>query len=130
MAKTKESVEQFIQTLDHPLKAEIEKVREIILNADKEITEQIKWNAPSFCYCGDDRVTMRIQPPEQLQLIFHRGAKVRSNSTDFTFVDSSGLVKWAATDRGIVTLKTMQDVVANEQALTTLVREWMKATTD
>jgi hypothetical protein len=71
---------------------------------------------------------MRLQPPEQLQLIFHRGAKVRSDRADFKFLDSSGFVKWASSDRGIVTLKTMEDVEANEEALSTLVREWMKAT--
>jgi hypothetical protein len=128
MAKAKESVEHFMQRLNHPLKAEIERIRAIILKADGQITEQIKWNAPSFCYHGDDRVTMRIQPQEQIQLIFHRGAKVRSDSADFKFEDGSGLMKWATSDRGVVTLRTMQDVEVNEMALTTLVREWMKAT--
>ena len=128
MAKAKENVEQFMQSLDHPLKAEIERIRAIILNADGQITEQIKWNAPSFCYHGDDRVTMRIHPPEQIQLIFHRGAKVRSDSADFKFEDGSGLMKWATSDRGIVTLRTMQDVETNEAALTTLVHEWIRAT--
>ena len=128
MAKTKESVEQFMQTLDHPLKAEIAKVRRDHFGCGWKMTEQIGWNAPSFCYHGDNRVTMRIQPPEQMQLIFHRGAKVRSDSADFKFEDSSGLMKWVSSDRGVVTLRTMQDVEANEAALTTLVREWMKAT--
>ena len=38
---------QFLEGLDHPLKAEIERVRTIILGSNSEITEHIKWNAPS-----------------------------------------------------------------------------------
>ncbi len=34
--------------LEHPLKAEIEALRDIILRAHPGITELIKWNAPSL----------------------------------------------------------------------------------
>jgi hypothetical protein len=122
-------VDRFLAGLEHPLKAEIERVRAIILAADPEITERIKWNAPSFCYQGDDRVTMKLHPPASLQLIFHRGAKVK-DSANFTFADDSGLLKWAAKDRGIVTLRDMAEVEANEAALTGLVNSWMHATVD
>lgn len=42
------AVDEFMAGLEQPLKAEIETVRAIILDADKRITERIKWNAPSF----------------------------------------------------------------------------------
>lgn len=45
-----EQVALFLKELEHPLKDEIEEVRKIILSAADDITEQIKWNAPSFCY--------------------------------------------------------------------------------
>ncbi|HEY8600883.1 MAG TPA: DUF1801 domain-containing protein, partial [Thermomicrobiales bacterium] len=63
---------QFLETLDDSRKAEVEQLRAIILDADPGITEQIKWKAPSFCYRGDDRVTMRLHPKGGVQLIFHR----------------------------------------------------------
>jgi uncharacterized protein YdhG (YjbR/CyaY superfamily) len=37
-----------MRDLDHPSKAEVRAVREIILAVDPRITEQVKWNAPSF----------------------------------------------------------------------------------
>ncbi|MCP3145355.1 DUF1801 domain-containing protein [Pyxidicoccus xibeiensis] len=129
MTNRNEEVDQFMAKLEHPLKAEIELVRSSILDASKDITEHIKWNAPSFCFKGDDRVTMRLQPKGRLQLIFHRGVKVK-DSKGFTFEDSSGLLEWAAPDRGVLTLQDMKDVKAKKAALVKVVKQWMKSTSD
>ena len=43
-----EQVDEFMEKLDHPFKAEVQTMREMIRNVNKDITEQIKWNAPSF----------------------------------------------------------------------------------
>ena len=122
-------VEQYMQRLDHPLKAEIEAVRAIILGADAGITEQIKWNAPSFCYGGDDRVTFRLHPSNQfIQLIFHRGAKVKE-PREITVQDDTGLLEWITSDRATLTLRSMEEVQAHANALKHLVSQWVKATT-
>ena len=124
-----DQVDQFLEGLDHPLKAEIERVRAIVLGANPEITEQVKWNAPSFCFRGDDRLTMRIHPPDRLQLILHRGARVR-DSANFSFDDNCGLVKWAAVDRGVVTLGDLAEFERYAAALAKLVNKWVMATTN
>jgi len=46
------TVDTFMAALDHPYKAEVQAVREIILGVHDGITEQVKWNAPSFGYEG------------------------------------------------------------------------------
>jgi hypothetical protein len=97
MANRSEAVERFMQELDHSRKEEIAELRSAILDSNDRITEQIKWKAPSFCFAGEDRVTFRLQPHDVVQLIFHRGAKVKDHA-DFTFEDSTGLLKWAAPD--------------------------------
>lgn len=129
MTNRSADVDAFMLALDHPLKPEIEAVRATILASDKRISEQVKWNAPSFGVDGDDRVTFKLHPPKSIQLVFHRGVKVK-DSAGFTFDDSSGLLKWVATDRALLTLRDMQDVTANEEALSGLVRRWIEATTD
>ena len=43
MAVGAAAVDQFIVGLEHSLKAEIERLRAIILRANHGITEQIKW---------------------------------------------------------------------------------------
>ncbi len=81
----------------HPLKAEIEAVRSLVKGANAALTERIKWNAPSYCLDGDDRITLKLYPPRQVQLIFHRGAKIK-DASGFSFSDASGLLAWAAAD--------------------------------
>ena len=90
------TVDSFMADLDHPLKAGIEQLRAAILASNDGITEHVKWNAPSFRYADVDRVTFRLQPGDRLQLVLHRGAKVRDDAADFRFEDDSGLLDWVA----------------------------------
>lgn len=129
MPNRTDAVDLYLDALEHPLLAEIKALRSLILQSNPQITERIKWNAPSFCFNGDDRVTFRLQPKNRLQLIFHRGAKVK-DSSNFTFEDGSGLLEWAAADRAVVTLRDAQDVQAKQAALVAVVNEWMQATSD
>ncbi len=122
-------VDRFLENLSHPLKAEIEHIRASILGSSDQITERIKWNAPSFCYQGEDRVTLKLHPQDRVQLIFHRGAKVK-DPTGFAFEDRSGLLTWLAADRAIVTLRDMNDVETHLSALVAVVNDWMEATSE
>lgn len=123
-----EAVSIFVDKLDGPEQQIVSLIREAILESDAEITEHIKWNAPSFCYGGEDRVTFRLKLKDGgAQLIFHRGAKVK-DASDFNFDDSSGLLEWAAADRAILKLKDPEDATAKRSAVVQLVGDWMKAT--
>ncbi|PWU56137.1 DUF1801 domain-containing protein [Micromonospora sp. S4605] len=120
-------VDAFMATLDHPLRAGVEELRSAILASNADISEHVKWNAPSFRYNGDDRVTFRLRPADRLQLIFHRGAKVRSDVADFTFHDSTGLVTWLAPDRGVVTFPDLETIQSQQAAVVSLVNRWVRA---
>ena len=113
--------------LEHPLKPQIAALRDAILASDPDITEQIKWKAPSFCIDGDDRVTFRLHPPDAIYLVFHRGAKVK-DATDFSFEDPTGLMKWAAKDRAQLALRTAAEVGQHKHEVVALVTRWMAAT--
>ncbi len=52
MAKKRETVDEYMAALDHPFKAEVEALRAIIKGVNPNITEQVKWNAPSYRYKG------------------------------------------------------------------------------
>lgn len=118
------SVDDFIAALTHARVQEIKALRHAILQSDPGITERIKWNAPSFCWRGDDRVTMRLQPGDRLQLVFHRGARPR-DATGFAFDDPSGLIAWATADRGVIDVACLED---QQGAILRAVRAWMRAT--
>jgi uncharacterized protein YdhG (YjbR/CyaY superfamily) len=64
-------VDAFMDKLDHPFKAEVQMIREIIKNVNKDITEQIKWNAPSFTYQGESLVTFNLWEKKRIHLVFH-----------------------------------------------------------
>lgn len=122
---TKDDVDAFLRDLEHARKDEIEAVRAIIRTADKKLVEKIKWNAPSYGY-GDDRITFRLQPKDQVQLVFHRGAKKRVD--EFRFDDATHLLQWVAEDRAVVTFTGADDIRAKKTKLTKLVKAWMQAT--
>ena len=73
-------VDEFMENLDHPLKAEVQTVREIIKNVNKDIAEEIKWKAPSFSYNGEYLVTFNLWEREHIHLVFHNPeiSKVKS----------------------------------------------------
>ncbi|MGX1915952.1 DUF1801 domain-containing protein [Streptomyces phaeochromogenes] len=118
-------VDQFMAALDHPQKETVEYLRAAVLGSDPGITEHVKWKAPSFLRTGEDRVTFQLRAKQGVQLIFHRGAKVKDDRTDFRFSDDSGLLGWISSDRATVTFQDLDDVKANEDAFVTLVRSWV-----
>lgn len=123
-------VDSFVAALDVSWRAPVGALRAALLSSDLGVTERIKWSAPSFCVAGDDRVTFRFPPNGGgVQLIFHRGAKPR-DAADFAFVDPSGLVAWAARDRGVVTFASPEDMTAKLAAVAALADAWMRATAE
>ena len=120
-------VTEFLNSINHPLRNEIEYMRKIILNTGIGLTENIKWNGPNYSFNNEDRITMRIQPPKQIQLIFHRGAKVKEQPTDKLIKDEYNLLVWRENDRAIATFKSIADIEINEAKLTELIKSWIKA---
>tara|TARA_Y100001949_G_C15742626_1_gene224327 strand:+ start:107 stop:502 length:396 start_codon:yes stop_codon:yes gene_type:complete len=127
MNKLNIDVSQFLDTLNHPLRAEIEALRTIILKACNELTENIKWNGPNYAFDGEDRMTMKIQPPKQIQLIFHRGAKKLEQPKKRMIEDKSGLLIWKENDRAVASFKSIDDVKNNEPTINDIVLAWLDA---
>lgn len=119
-------VEAFMRELDHPLKKEIELVRGIILGTSPEIQEGIKWKAPSF-RTNDDFATINLRSTDQLQVIFHTGARVKSYATTGIDIDdAAGLLDWLAKDRAMMTLADAKAIRSKKAAIVKLVRDWIQ----
>lgn len=122
-------VAEFMNKLKHPLKEAIETLREVILSSDKKITEHIKWNAPSFCFNGEDRVTLNLSKKECVMIIFHRGAKVKDvKGKETLFEDPTELLQWLSPDRAMVKLLSREDVIVKKAKLKRVVKQWITAT--
>lgn len=124
----REEVTRRIQKLDPAIRDTVEILRDIILSTDKEISERIKWNNPSFYYSGDmkpfdpkaykrDMIVFNLHK-NRIMLVFPSGAKV---------ADASGLLTGDYTDgRRIVVFKDLEDVRAKTSALQHVIKEWLK----
>lgn len=121
-------VTTFLDELNHPLRAEIEQLRQIILESVNGLEENIKWNGPNYTFNEEDRVTMKIQPPRQIQLIFHRGAKKLEQPKDKLIQTNAKKLLWKENDRAIMAYKTMEDIKTGSSELTDLVQKWIEAT--
>lgn len=124
-----QQVVEFLNNLEHPLKKEIEEVRKIILSTNESISEHIKWNAPSFCFDNEDRVTFNLQGKGFFRLVFHCGAKVKDQAGDGTlFEDTTGLLDWVTTDRAMIKITDMSDVESKKEKLAAVVAKWIEVT--
>jgi hypothetical protein len=123
------SVTSLLRDLKHPHKAGIEALRRLILKLDQRITEEVKWNAPSF-KLNDHFATFRIHPPENIQLILHTGAKGKSNARKFKVEDPDKLLAWPATDRCVLTLESTAALKARRKSVTRIIEQWIDQLSD
>ncbi|MBP2161828.1 MULTISPECIES: DUF1801 domain-containing protein [Asticcacaulis] len=119
------SVDDFIVALVSPRKAEIEAVRQIILASHPEISEGIKWNAPSFFY-KDWFATFHLRAKSGIQIILHRGAKIKTAPMR-EIADPSGLLEWLAPDRATMRFADIDAIEARRGDLSSVIRAWISA---
>lgn len=111
----------------HPFVDEVNAFRKSMLQADEQVTETWKWNAPNFCFEGQDRVTFRLRPNDICHLILHRGAKVLDDN-DFGFTDDTGWIEWKAPDRGVIVFHSPKDLRERSGAVVAMCQRWMHET--
>ncbi len=99
---------------EHPLRADIDEVRTIVLAVDPGITEQWKWNAPSFSVEGDYLLTFQLRPNDHLHLVVHhpRAPEVESELLEGDYADG----------RRMIYLRGTADVAAKRTELARVVR--------
>ena len=125
-ADAETSVEAYMSALDHPNKVDIQSVRKLLLAADKSITEGIKWNAPSF-RTREWFATTNLRAKSGVEIILHFGAKKTAISeTGVDIPDPMKLLKWLGKDRAIVKFLDARDIAEKRDALTALIRAWIK----
>lgn len=114
----------FLAALDHPLKADIEAVRKLILAADPAIADGVKWNSLSFRHT-DWFTTVNLRSKDVIQLVMHTGAKAKDNPK-LKIPDENGLLVWLAKDRALATLGAGKTLRANAKAFQAIVKAWIR----
>jgi hypothetical protein len=124
-----DEVNAYIAKLKHPLTNVVKALREIILGTNKEIGEEIKWNAPTFFFAGKMKptnpkeyrrylVVFNLFKRDCIRLVFPSGAKVK---------DRSGLLEGDYTDgRRLALFYSPKDVKSKEKPLRAVINKWLK----
>ncbi len=121
-----EAVDAFMAALEHPFKAELELLREILLGADPTVAEGIKWNAPSFRTSGYFATT-HLRGKGTIGLILHLGAKARElPAGGLAVADPAGLLKWLGKDRAMIEFRQRAEIDSARGALAALIRQWIR----
>jgi hypothetical protein len=127
-ASEPEKVDEYIRNLKHPLVDVVKALRRIILSTDKEIGEEIKWNAPTFFYSGEMKpfnpkeykryiVVFNLYQKDCIRLVFPSGAKVK---------DTSGLLEGDYADgRRLAMFHDQKEVKAKEKSLQQVIKKWL-----
>ena len=124
-----EKVDAYMAKLKHPLANVVADLRKIFLSTNKEIGEEIKWNAPTFFYAGKMKptdpkkyvrylVVFNLHKKDCIRLVFPSGAKVK---------DTSGLLEGDYADgRRLAMFYSPQDVGAKMKNLRAVITKWLK----
>ncbi len=126
MNKLNKDVTHFLIKLNHPFFEEINELRKIILGSEKEIIENIKWNGPNYSFKNQDFLTLKIHPPKNIQLIFHRGAKKLKQPETKFIEDTSNLLVWKENDRAIVTFNSLIEIQLQKSVICENVSNWIQ----
>jgi hypothetical protein len=70
-----QEVNDWFEKYDNPMKAVVQRVREIILAADDRMEETIKWQAPTFMFKGN-LASFFPKSKQHASLMFHTGAEI------------------------------------------------------
>lgn len=124
-ADTTAAVDAFMAKLEHPCKAEVQALRELILAADSSIAEGIKWNSPSY-RTREYFATTNLRAKNGIGVILHLGAKARLLPAGGIAIDDpKQLLKWLGKDRAMVEFDDVEDIRRKKAAFTAVVRRWI-----
>ena len=101
-------------------------LRSYILSFSDKLEENVKWNAPNYSLNGIDCLTLKVLPPKNIQLIFHRGAKKKEQPANHLIEDPNGLLTWKENDRAIVSFKNLSEIEVIKPELQIIINEWIE----
>ncbi|MDN5212230.1 DUF1801 domain-containing protein [Fulvivirgaceae bacterium BMA12] len=113
--KINPEVDKYLEKKNHPMTAEIQKVREIILATDERVEEVIKWSSPTFMYKGNI-ASFFMNAKKFVSLMFHKGALIQ---------DKNGLLEGDGKEARVARFESMEDIEQKQQALQAVIKEWI-----
>lgn len=115
MSNINPKVDEYLQKKNHPMTAEIQRVREIILETDSSVEETIKWSSPTFMYKGNI-ASFFMNAKKFVSLMFHKGAMIP---------DGQGLLEGDGKESRVARFTSLDDIEKKKGALQEVIRAWI-----
>ena len=107
-------VDAWFERYDNPMKPVVQRMREIVLDADPRMDETIKWQAPTFTYKGN-LASFYPKSKQHASLMFHVGAQIPGS---FPHLEGTG-----DTSR-VLKVGSLDDAETLRGELESIVRAW------
>ena len=92
-------------------------MRSIIMGVNKDINEEVKWNAPSFNFKGEYLVTFNLRDTKRIHLVFHNPLIPQVKSK---------ILEGEYKDRRMAYFADMQDIKAKKSLLEKALKDLIK----
>jgi len=107
-------VDAWLARYENPMKPLVERLREIVLDADPRIGETIKWSTPTFVYKGN-LASFQPRARQFVSMLFHTGASIPGEHP--LLEGGGGTARYAR-------FTDAQEVEARRRELEAVVRAW------
>jgi len=123
--------QEFLSEFADERKPLVEALLRAITEECPNLTEIIKWNAPSFCDNGKDRMTIMLHKKNIVGLILHTGAKPKEDKkAPRLYNDGTGLLEWNSNIRATISFTSIDDFLAKQELFKKAVTTWVSKTKD
>jgi uncharacterized protein YdhG (YjbR/CyaY superfamily) len=126
MSKTHQ---EFMFQFDDERKLLVAALLAAIVEECPDLTETIKWNAPTFCDNGKDRMTIMLHKKDRVGLILHTGARPKEDkNAPHLYADESGLLEWNSNIRATISFFGLDEFLSKRDLFKKAVKRWLEET--
>ena len=120
------AVDEFLANLTEDRRQQVNALRQIISSVNKDLSEHIKWNSPSYIYNGEDRLTFNMHYPDKTILLLHMGATRKEDRRSKPIMnDESGLIIWNSNIRGTLSFSTLDEIENHTPHIEKIIAQWL-----
>jgi uncharacterized protein YdhG (YjbR/CyaY superfamily) len=121
--------QSFLSNFDDSRKPLVEAMLQAINEECPDLTKIIKWNAPSFCDDGKDRLTVMLHKKDRVGLILHTGVKPKEDKkAPRLYEDNTGILEWNSNIRATITFVDITDFLCKRSVFQRAVKQWIDET--
>lgn len=120
---------EFLAQFDDVRRPLVAAILDAINDACPTLSEIIKWNAPSYCDDGKDRLTLMLHKSDRVGVILHTGVRPKEDKQALPlYQDDTGLLEWNSNIRATITFLDLGDFMSKRSLFQQAVQRWIEAT--